>query len=408
MIPLAIIGGLAVLALAIVAVRMRQAAEAELARERFLVKTLLENIPDHIYFKDLDSRFLRINKSMAGVFKLKSPHEAVGKTDFDFFLPEHARQAFEDEQTIIDTGKALVNREEKETWPDGSVTWVSTTKLPLRDKSGKIVGTFGISRDITDRKRAEEALAQKAQELSRSNRELEQFAYVASHDLQEPLRMIASYLQLLERRYKEKFDQDAREFLGFAVDGAKRLQCLIQDLLLYSRVGRHSNEFTWINSEEALQQAIINLKFAIEESGAQITHGSLPRVMADATELTQLFQNLIGNSIKFRSQQRPEIHVAAELKKIYQQPPAEQPREGTEEWVFAVRDNGLGIEPQYFERIFVIFQRLHTREEFPGTGIGLAICKRIVERHGGRIWVESQAGKGATFYFSIPESASRP
>jgi PAS domain S-box-containing protein len=381
--------------------RLRQHAQAELERERFLIETLLDNIPDHIYFKDRESRFIRINRAMARVFKLKDPSEAVGKNDFDFFLPEHARQAFEDEQAIIRTGQPLVNREEKETWPDGTVTWVSTTKVAIRDKTGQIVGTFGVSRDVTARKRAEEALAQSARELARSNRELEQFAYVASHDLQEPLRMIASYLQLLERRSKEALDDEGREFLVFAVEGAKRLQQLIHDLLLYSRVGRQGDSFSWIECEECLSRALANLKFAIDQSQARITHGSLPRLFADATQLTQLFQNLIGNAIKFRGEKLPEIHITAELRKA--QPTTSAPA-AREEWVFAVSDNGIGIEPKYFERIFVLFQRLHTPEECPGTGIGLALCKRIIERHGGRIWVESQAGKGSTFWFNIPQT----
>lgn len=394
-----------------IATTLKRQAEQDLERERFLVETLMDNIPDHIYFKDRDSRFIRINKAMAEIFKLKAPSAAIGRTDFDFFLPEHARQAFEDEQTIISSGRPLVDREEKETWPDGSVTWVSTTKVALREK-GRVVGTFGISRDITARKRAEHALAQTAQELARSNRELEQFAYVASHDLQEPLRMIASYLQLVERRYKPALGQEGREFLAFAVDGAKRLQSLIQDLLLYSRAGRHGDTFGPVDCEEVLQRALTNLKFAIEESAVKITHGPLPRVTGDPMELTQLFQNLLSNAIKFRGQNAPEIHVAAELKKS---PPSGKVSESlaqglraAEEWCFAVRDNGIGIEPQYFERIFVIFQRLHTTDEFSGTGIGLAICKRIIERHGGRIWVESQLGKGSTFFFSIPQSMNPP
>ena len=402
------------LALGSVILRMRAAAKEELDHERFLVETLLDHIPDHIYFKDCDSRFIQINKAMARVFKIENPDEANGKSDFDFFTAEHARQAFEDEQAIVRTGQPLVNREEKETWPDGSVTWVSTTKVAIRDRAGSIIGTFGISRDITARKRAEAALALTAQDLARSNRELEQFAYVASHDLQEPLRMIASYLQLLERRYKETLDSDGREFLGFAVDGAKRLQSLIHDLLLYSRVGRKGDSFTWTESEEILARALSNLKFALDESNARITHGPLPRVMGDGVELTQLFQNLIGNAIKFRGQATPEIHIAAELRKVPPSTARPNPDSGQqntntrEEWVFAVTDNGIGIEPQYFERIFVIFQRLHTREEFPGTGIGLALCKRITERHGGRIWVESQEGEGSTFRFSIPQPETVP
>jgi len=373
-----------------------------LLQERFLIETLMDHTPDHIYFKDRESRFLRINRAMAHIFKLADPAQAVGKTDADFFLPEHARQALADEQEILRTGKPLVGREEKETWPDGSVTWVSTTKQSLRNEQGEIIGTFGISRDITARKKAEEALAQKTAELLRSNKELEEFAYVASHDLQEPLRMIAGYTQLLARRYQGRLDAEADEFIHYAVDGATRLQGLINDLLAYSRVGTQGKPFAATNSSEVLNRALDNLKIALDESGAVVRHSQLPSVMADATQLTQLFQNLISNAIKFRNQQPPEIQIAAERRPNDATPPTTP---AGEVWQFCVRDNGIGIEPQYFERIFVIFQRLHGRDEYPGTGIGLAICKKIVERHGGRIWVESTPGKGTSFHFTIPGAA---
>jgi hypothetical protein len=239
---------------------------------------------------------------------------------------------------------------------------------------------------------AQEELAKREQaqkELARSNTELEQFAYVASHDLQEPLRMVTSYVQLLARRYKGQIDADADDFIDFAVDGAERMRILINDLLQYSRVTTHGKPFTPTNCTTTLHQALANLEVAIKESGAVITHDELPMVLGDETQLTRLLQNLIGNAIKFRKKEtRPEIHVSAERT--------------TGEWTFSVCDNGIGIAPEYFERIFMIFQRLHSREEYTGTGIGLAVCKRIVERHGGRIWVESEPRKGSTFYFTIP------
>jgi light-regulated signal transduction histidine kinase (bacteriophytochrome) len=247
---------------------------------------------------------------------------------------------------------------------------------------------FSIIADITERKRAETALAQKTQELERSNQELEQFAYVASHDLQEPLRMVTSYLNLLERRYKEKLDPDAHEFIAFAVDGAKRMKRLITDLLAYSRVGMQDKALVPVNAETVLAQVLKNLQIAIEESQAVISHDPLPTVLADEGQLVQLFQNLIGNALKFRGDSPPQIHIGLTRE------------QGA--YLFSVRDNGIGLEPEQVERVFIIFQRVHDKGEYPGSGIGLAICKMIVERHGGRIWVESQPGQGATFYFTLP------
>jgi len=243
---------------------------------------------------------------------------------------------------------------------------------------------------IRERERVEEKLKQTMAEFARSNSELELFAYVASHDLQEPLRMVTSFTQLLEKRYKNKLDKDADEFIEFILDGATRMQSMINDLLQYSRVGTRGKPFKLTDFESVFGQSLVNLKIAIDENNAIITHDPLPTLMADSTQMIEVFQNLISNAIKFRSKESPQVHVSA-LKK-------------RNEWVFSVRDNGIGIAPEFFDKLFIIFQRLHSRSEYPGTGIGLAVCKKIVERHGGKIWVESEPDKGSTFYFSIPDS----
>jgi len=235
-------------------------------------------------------------------------------------------------------------------------------------------------------------LQRRTEELARSNDELEQFAYIASHDLQEPLRMISSYVQLLEKRYKGKLDQDADEFIAFAADGASRMQRLINDLLAYSRVGTRGKSFEVMELEDALAQALENLRLTVRDKKALVTHDPLPRAYGDIGQISQLFQNLIDNAIKFCASERPMVHVSARV-------------EGNE-CICSVQDNGIGIAHEYADRIFLLFQRLHTRRDYPGTGIGLAICKRIVERHGGRIWVESSPEKGSTFFFTLPPRPS--
>ena len=246
-----------------------------------------------------------------------------------------------------------------------------------------------VMRDITERKRAEAELAARTAELERSNAELQQFAYVASHDLQEPLRTVTSFLQLLNRRFGGTLDDQAKEYIGFAVDGAARMHRLITDLLTYSRVTTHGRTFAPVSMDKVLDVVLGNLGAAISEAGAEIVRDPLPEVEADQAQMASLLQNLVGNAVKYRAPgTAPRIHVGAE-------------RDG-EAWVFFVRDNGIGIDPKFFDRVFVIFQRLHARDEYEGTGIGLAVAKKIVERHGGRIWVESTPGEGSTFRFSLP------
>lgn len=261
---------------------------------------------------------------------------------------------------------------------------------PLTD--GRLSGFASIADSVAqgiERKRAEESLARRAEELARSNAELERFAYIASHDLQEPLRVVSSFAQLLARRYQGKLDKDADDYIGFLVDGVARMKRLLNDLLVYSKLMRNGPHLGRIRVGEAVEHALGKLRPAIAESRAVVRVGALPEVNADGDRLTQVMENLIGNAIKFRRPDAPpEIEVSHE-------------RRG-DEWLFSVRDNGIGVEPKYFDRIFIVFQRLHTADAYPGTGIGLATCKLIIERHGGRIWIESSPGEGSTFRFTLP------
>jgi light-regulated signal transduction histidine kinase (bacteriophytochrome) len=272
------------------------------------------------------------------------------------------------------TGRDLFGRRK-----DGTEVPVEIGLNPVSTDQG--IGVLASVVDLSARKRAEE-------ELRRSNEELERFAYVASHDLQEPLRTVASYVQLLERRYGDRLDADAAEFIAFAVEGAKRMQRLIDDLLSFSRVGTRGGEMVPTDSGAVVDISLENLTAAIAESEARIERDALPVVRVDPIQLQHLFTNLIGNALKFRGKTRPLVRISAERDGVF--------------WRFSVSDNGIGIDAQYFDRIFVIFQRLHLREEFQGTGIGLAICKKVVERHHGRIWVESTPGAGSTFLFTLP------
>jgi PAS domain S-box-containing protein len=367
----------------------RKRKEIELHESEGRYRTLVENIPQKIFMKDRNCRWLSINENFARDLGIR-PEEVVGKMDTDLFTPELAAKYHADDVRIMETGQT--EELEERYFQEDKETWVNTIKTPVRGANGEIVGLLGVFWDITERKRTQEALNKTAADLERSNKELEQFAYVASHDLQEPLRMVSSYTQLLEQRYMDKLDQDAKDFIGYAVDGANRMQRLIQDLLEYSRVTTRGQSLAPLDSHAALGEAVKNLKVTIQETGALVTNNDLPIVLGDHTQVVQVFQNLIGNGIKFqRSGVAPRIHISAENDSL-----------DSRFRVFKVSDNGIGIEPRHFVRLFEIFQRLHSKKEYPGTGIGLALCKRIVERHGGRIWVESEPGKGSSFLFTLP------
>jgi PAS domain S-box-containing protein len=369
-------------------ISVRRDADKHLAQMEGRYRGLLEAAPDAMVVVDQGGKIVLLNVQAEKQFGY-SRDELVGQKVKDIIPEGFAERLVSDALRSVEdalaqqigTGIELHGRRK-----NGSSFPIEIMLSPLESAEGILV-TAAI-RDISVRKNAEADLLRKVEELNRSNEELGQFAYIASHDLQEPLRMVASYTQLLSRRYKGKLDSEADEFIAFAVDGASRMQRLIQDLLAYSRVGTKGLDLLDASSEEALQQALINLRGAIEESGALVTHDPLPAVLADKMQLIQLFQNLLGNAIKYQRPGIPRVQISAA-------------RNGNKQWTFSVKDNGLGIDPLYFDRIFGMFQRLHKREEFAGTGIGLAICKKIVERHGGSISVESQPGQGSTFRFAL-------
>jgi len=354
---------------------------------------LLTNVIDYaIFVIDPDGAISSWNAGAERMMGYRAD-EILGKPFHILFIPDlESFNKFIREMKVA----AEVGHAEDEGWRirrDGSRFWANSVLTALRGDDGTLIGYGKVMRDLTERKHAEETLAQKNEELARSNRELEQFAYVASHDLQEPLRMVASYVQLLAKRYQGTLSKEADEFIGYAVDGATRMQQLINDLLMFSRVGTRGVELRPVSMEATLNTVISGLQILIRETGATITHDPLPTVCGDPTQLGQLLQNLIGNAVKFRGPEAPHVHITAT-------------REG-EDWRFSVRDNGIGIDPQYHDRIFVIFQRLHARGEYQGTGIGLAVCKKIVERHGGKIWVDSSVGNGTTFNFTLPGERAR-
>jgi PAS domain S-box-containing protein len=349
-------------------------------------RSLIEASIDPLVTIGPNGKITDVNDSTEDVTGYSRDH-LIG-TDFsDYFTePDKARKGY---QLVFEKGKVIDYPLEIH-HRNGDITPVLYNASVYSDENGKVIGVFAAARDITELKKAEELLKLKINELARSNAELEQFAYVSSHDLQEPLRMIASYLQLLERKYEGKLDKKADKYIHFAVDGATRMQNLIDDLLTFSRVTTQANEFELTDIEVILNRVLTNLSVSIKENSATITHGTLPEIMVDGTQMTQVLQNLINNALKFRSKDNPKIHISASQEDKY--------------WLFSVKDNGIGIDPKYSERIFEVFKRLHKKRDYPGTGIGLSICKKIVERHGGRIWVDSKLGEGSTFYFNIPVS----
>jgi PAS domain S-box-containing protein len=365
----------------------RKQAEEEVRHFASFTASLINSLPGIFYLFDENGRLLRWNKHAEAATGY-SEEELSSMTPLDFFGEDVREMVTEKIQEVFTVGQSSM--EANLALKDGrKIPYLFTGQSILLDGKKYLIG-MGV--DITERKKTEEDLKKLTEELRRSNIDLQHFAYVTSHDLKEPLRNITSFVGLLEKRYKDSLDEKAHEYMNYIVYGAKRMRQLIDDLLEYSRVTGKDISLQPIDSRSALTEAIANLQTAIKKSEAVITYDKLPTVVADATQLCSLFQNLIGNAIKYRGKDLPQIHISAERKE--------------NEWIFSVRDNGIGIDPEFQERIFIIFQRLHARDEYSGTGIGLAVCKKIVERHGGQIWFESEVGKGSTFFFTLPAERS--
>lgn len=366
----------------------RKRAEDKLRESRRQMQTLLSNLPGMAYRCKNDPNWTMefVSNGCETLTGLK-PAELIARTYGELIEPEDRDAVWGEVQAAIIEERPF-RLEYRIRTADGRTKYVWEQGAAIFSENGEVEALEGFISDITERKHAEQELDRKARELAASNAELEQFAYAASHDLQEPLRMIAGYTQLLVRRYRGKLDSDADEFMRFTIEGTERLQTLIRDLLSYSRVGRTALTSERIGLDECARASLDNLRAALEENTASVEIGPLPTVQGQRSQLIQLFQNLIGNAVKYHGEDPPQVRISAE-------------RCG-DEWLFAVQDNGIGIDPRFHEQVFELLRRLHSRSEYSGTGIGLAICKKIVENHGGRIWVESEAGRGATFWFTLP------
>jgi PAS domain S-box-containing protein len=361
-------------------------------RDALLLSAIVDSSDDAILSKDLNGVITSWNRGAERIFGFTAA-EAVGQSVAKLLIPEDRQAEEPDILARLHKGERVDHFETKRKHKDGTLLDISLTISPIRDSGGTIVGASKIARDITDQIRSRQELRQVNDSLTRSNADLEHFAWSASHDLQEPLRMVSAYSQMLRRKFQNQLGSAGDEFIGFVVEGASRMEQLLRDLRTYTHAAIvDDGPPPAVDSETAFERSILNLKTAIEESGAEITSDPLPPVRIHQFQLEQLFQNIVGNAIRYSGERRPRIHAGAEA--------------DGDAWRFFVQDNGIGLDREYKEQIFGIFKRLHAFSEYPGTGMGLAICQRIVERAGGRIWVESQPGRGSTFFFTLPASGA--
>jgi signal transduction histidine kinase len=364
-----------------------------LSDERNRLRAILDTLPVGVAISDAKGRLEEANAQMDTVWggKFTIARHPTEFLSYVGYWPSTGKRLTLEEWPMarsVNQSETVAGETVEIERANGTRATLLISSAPIRDRDGHIAGAVTVAMDITVQKGIERELAQKAEDLFRSNRELQQFAYVASHDLKEPLRMVTTYVQLLDRRYGERLDGEAKEYIGYAVEGSKRMYMLVEDLLTYSRVETSTLPFGPVSMDDVMATTLRDLGAALESSRAVVNVEPLPEVHADRQQMVQLMENLVGNAIKFRREEAPVVHVSATA--------------AGDEIVFSVRDNGIGIAKEYGEKVFQMFQRLHPRETFPGTGIGLAICKKVVERHGGRIWFESEPGVGTTFYFTLP------
>ncbi len=365
-------------------------SEQKLKKSEVKYRELYEDAPNAYFSVSSDGEIMYCNRVATKILGYDM-EELLNMKVTDLYFD--SREGKEKAKVVFDrflNSQVIQDEELLMRHKNGLPLWISLSVKALKDEKGKILQSRSIVIDITERKKAEEEITDALEEVKRSNAELEQFAYVASHDLQEPLRMVSGFANLLEKRYKESLDEDAHDFIDFIIDGANRMHNLINDLLAFSRIGTQGRVFKPTDMNVVLEATLNNIRISVIETNAIITNDPLPVIVADESQMVQLLQNLISNAIKFHGLVPPKIHISGEVKK--------------DDWIFTVRDNGIGIDSKNFERIFVIFQRINKKGEYSGTGIGLAACKKIIKRHRGKIWVESELKKGSTFYFSIPRN----
>ncbi|MDX1284000.1 MAG: ATP-binding protein, partial [Draconibacterium sp.] len=369
-------------------ITVQKKAEEEVKASQSLYQSLVDTLPLNIYRIDKEGRVTFANKTYLKTEKV-ALKDLLGKTTHERNPKELADKYVADDERVM-REKTIIHDVEEHVLPDYSKQFVEVIKFPIFDANGEVDGVQGVYWDVTDKMEADKILQETLAKLEDSNQELEQFAYVASHDLQEPLRKVKNYTELLERRYIEQLDDKAKRYMDIVTSGATRMEILIQDLLSLSRVVTRGKEFTTVDMNKVVASATDILELKIIEEKAEIKVDELPVIKGDEGQLVQLFQNLIGNAVKFRGETDPVVEVKVQSVK--------------DRWMISISDNGIGFDEQFAERIFVVFQRLHTRTEYQGTGIGLAVCKKIVERHGGKIWAESKQEEGATFNFTIPKN----